>query len=97
MEDCCGKLNKDYTVGSRMSEANNLLNFEVPTVTVDELKKALKGIRKGEAEDELPRDQIKDAGNSTFNKLTLLYAKCSKSHSGPTASKVNIIMIFTKK
>ncbi len=74
------------------------LNLEVPRVTVEEVRIALKGMSRGKAgvEDGLTGDLIKDAGNF-IHKLSQIYITNTYSHRVPRAWKNASIILSHKK
>ena len=74
------------------------MNREVPVVSLEEIKKALKGMKRGKAggDDDLTIDLIMDAGDFLLIKLAKLYTKCIQEMSIPKAWK-NFIMILIHK
>ena len=90
---------------SNMRDAYNIANRnnetpgEVPNVTLGEVRKGLKGMKRGKAagEDGLTIDLIIDGGDFLIIKLADLYTKCLQECSIPTAWKNFIIILIHKK
>ncbi len=72
---------------------------EVPSITKDEVRNALKGMSMGKAtgEDGLTTDLIKDAGNTVISKLAQLYTSCLQQQKVPKAWKNATIVLLHKK
>ncbi len=80
-------------------EESDSLTLEVPFVTVEEIRTALKGMSRSKAggEDGLTVDLIKDAGNFIHNNLCQIYTKCLQSHRVPRVWKNASIILIHKK
>ena len=99
-EDFYVKLfNDDEENDDNDDEEEREINREVPLVSLEEVKKALRGMKRGKAggEDDLTIDLIIDAGDFLLIKLAKLYTKCIKEMSIPKAWKHFIMILIHKK
>ena len=72
---------------------------DIPIITANEVRKALKSMKRGKApgEDGISIDLIKDAGDIAIVKLAELFTKCLREGKTPKAWKNTIIILIHKK
>ena len=77
----------------------NIAIEDVPDITVDEIKMAIKSTKRGKTagEDGISIDLIKDAGEIASVKLANLFTKCVREGKIPKAWKNAIIILIHKK
>ncbi|WP_265430092.1 RNA-directed DNA polymerase, partial [Klebsiella pneumoniae] len=92
---------KLYASDFRQGETNERTDLacDVPLVTKEEVKNALKSMKRGKAagDDGITVDLLKEGGDIVLEKLTVLFSECLRTLKVPVAWKnANIILIHKK-